>query len=546
VQTKTKQPILLISTIFAIACFRILLAFQGFDLAEEGLTLTFYQQIFNDPQSVEYSFVYWLSGIIGGVWLKIFPNAGLFSFRILGILVHLSSLVLMIAIFRKRLPDWILALSCVILTLMFDFGVVAFEHIQLSVVLGLAAFYLLIKGIEQNQRWILFFSGFLLAVNVFSRLPNLTLWVWILLIPIFSTDRKKTWQQIGWVCMGLVVGVSAVFLTMLALGHIGFFINSIFMMFEVAKHPENPHSFVQLSRIFIQNYESVGKFGIILIALGGVMFLSLLFFKSRHRQWIKSLLVFIVFSSFWLWMNNRPYVFLLYALCFLVQALLFLETHDKSLRRLILGSFIMMILLPIGSDFSTGNMALYSIWLAIPMVLWWGFLYIEIPPILERTKHWFFVSMWVVFCGLQVVNIVNQAYFDKDSRSHKRYTIQHPIANYVFTTEFRADLMNQLISALNGHISPNDFVLTFEDIPMVHAITQNRPFHHSPLPAYDSATFAKQLAHAEQTRSLPVVVQQHDTCTHNLGRVAAFNAFIEKHNYKVVWTNGDFSILMVE
>ncbi|MDR0437635.1 MAG: glycosyltransferase family 39 protein [Bacteroidales bacterium] len=543
-QIKTKQPIFLISTIVAIACFRILLAFQGFDLAEEGLALTFYQQIFNDPQSVEYSFLYWLSGIVGGIWLKLFPNAGLFSFRILAILVQISSLILMIAIFRKRLPDWILAVSCMVLTLIFDFGVIAFEHHQLTLVLGLAAFYFLIKGIERNQRWALFFSGFLLAVNVFSRLPNLTLWVWILLIPLFSMDRKKTWQQIGWICMGLVIGVLAVFLTMLALGHIDFFINSIFMTLEIADHPENPHSFVQLSHVFIRNYESIGLFGVILIGLGGVMFLLLRYFDNR--KWIKFLISFTFFAIFWLWMNGKPYVFWLYAVCFLAQALLFWKTDDKNLRRLILGSILMMVLLPLGSDWGVGDMGLYSIWLAIPLTLWWGFSYIVPPPIFNQTKHWLFVSIWSVFCVLQLIDIVNQAYFDKESRFHKRYTIQHPIANYVFTTEFRAALTNQLISALNGHISPNDFVLTFEDIPMVHAITQSRPFLHSPLPAHDSATFAKQLARAEQTRSLPIVVQQHDIYTYNPGRVAAFNAFLEKYDYKTVWTNGYFSILIVE
>ncbi|MDR1950715.1 MAG: glycosyltransferase family 39 protein [Bacteroidales bacterium] len=559
-QQNTKQLVILFSTLFGIACFQILLAFQGFDLCDEGFSLTFFQQIFNDPQSVEYNFLYWLSGIVGGVWLKIFPNAGIFSFRILGILMHLLGLVLMIAIFRKRLPDWILALSCVVLTLIFDYGVITFEHNRLVVVLSLAAFYFLIKGIEQNKWWALLFSGYLLAVNVFSRSPNLTLWAWIILIPLFSTDWKKSWKQIGIFCMGLVAGVLDVFLIMWMLGHVEIFANSVRQMFDIAGHAENAHSFKQLTGTFIQNYKSVGKYAVLLIGLGGAMFLLFRFFEKR--RWINYAIVAVFFGCFWFWMSGKYYVYWIYALCFLAQALLYWKTNDKNLRRLISGSIMMMIFLPVGSDWGIGNMGLYSIWLAVPLMLWWGFSHIETSPIFNQTKRWFFTMLCTVFCILQIIAIANQAYFDKGSRLDKHYSIQHPVAKYIYTTKFRADMMNHLIPALNRHISSNDYVLAFEHIPMIHAITQSKPYLYSPWSAYGSAMFIKQLSRAEQTRPLPIVVKQHfesfpewsapqddyyaenkpNTYKHHPARTATFNAFLKKYNYEMVWSNGFFSI----
>ena len=62
--------------IFFIVLFliQIVFIFQGIDIADEGFHSTFYQQIYHNPQSVEYNFMYWFSGITGGAWLRLFPE----------------------------------------------------------------------------------------------------------------------------------------------------------------------------------------------------------------------------------------------------------------------------------------------------------------------------------------------------------------------------------------------------------------------------------------------------------------------------------------
>lgn len=46
--------------------YHLLVVFQGLDFNDEGFHLAFYQQIFSDPESVQYAFWGWLSGILGG------------------------------------------------------------------------------------------------------------------------------------------------------------------------------------------------------------------------------------------------------------------------------------------------------------------------------------------------------------------------------------------------------------------------------------------------------------------------------------------------
>ena len=52
---------------------QLIFIFQGIDFLDEGFTATFYQQFFNDPSSVEYNFMFWLSGLIGGTFTYLFP-----------------------------------------------------------------------------------------------------------------------------------------------------------------------------------------------------------------------------------------------------------------------------------------------------------------------------------------------------------------------------------------------------------------------------------------------------------------------------------------
>lgn len=74
---------------FCILLYGLLVGFQGFDLCDEGWTMTAYQQIFICPQSVEYNFLYYVTLLVGGLWEKLFGWGGYLSFRLLTVLVIL-------------------------------------------------------------------------------------------------------------------------------------------------------------------------------------------------------------------------------------------------------------------------------------------------------------------------------------------------------------------------------------------------------------------------------------------------------------------------
>ena len=68
------------------------LLMSGIDLADTGFYMTFYRYIYTSPESVEYNFMYWLTGIVGGAWLSIFP--GIISLRVLAMLCNVGCALL--------------------------------------------------------------------------------------------------------------------------------------------------------------------------------------------------------------------------------------------------------------------------------------------------------------------------------------------------------------------------------------------------------------------------------------------------------------------
>src|SRR3974390_1659766 len=74
--------------------YHLLVVFQGIDFNDEGFHLAFYQQIFSGPESVQYAFWAWLTGMVGGTFMKLFPYLGILGIRFLGALVSTCTIII--------------------------------------------------------------------------------------------------------------------------------------------------------------------------------------------------------------------------------------------------------------------------------------------------------------------------------------------------------------------------------------------------------------------------------------------------------------------
>jgi hypothetical protein len=165
---------------------------------------------------------------------------------------------------------------------------------------------------------------------------------------------------------------------------------------------------------------------------------------------------------------------------------------------------------------------------------------------------------------LKTYHISNEAYFDEGSRLEKTYAINNKFAKGVYTKQRRAEIVNDLLAGLSNYVQPNDYLFSYDHIPMIHFLTETRPYpYNSWVGIYDENSFRKKIAKAEQEIPvLPIVVQQKfntihrfaepdpnymdassaNTILHAAASVSTMNSFLERHNYQIVWSNAYFNI----
>src|SRR6516225_1444083 len=97
--------------------FHLLVIFQGLVFNDEGFHLAFYQQIFSDPESVQYAFWGWLTGMIGGIFMKLFPYLGMFGIRLLGSIISTLTIILAYNLLKRYLDKVYLMVGLVMLSL---------------------------------------------------------------------------------------------------------------------------------------------------------------------------------------------------------------------------------------------------------------------------------------------------------------------------------------------------------------------------------------------------------------------------------------------
>ncbi|MCR6721335.1 MAG: hypothetical protein NVV59_13865 [Chitinophagaceae bacterium] len=127
--------------------YTLLLTFQGLDLSDEGLNAVFYQNIYTHPESVQYSFVFWFNGIIGGLFDQLFPSPGLWGLRFLGCISILLSVFLTHRLLEKYLRKDLLRIGILFAMLVIANNIRIFHYNYQCVVLFLLAATFLHKRI---------------------------------------------------------------------------------------------------------------------------------------------------------------------------------------------------------------------------------------------------------------------------------------------------------------------------------------------------------------------------------------------------------------
>jgi hypothetical protein len=101
-------------------------------------------------------------------------------------------------------------------------------------------------------------------------------------------------------------------------------------------------------------------------------------------------------------------------------------------------------------------------------------------------------------------------YFDMSDRRKMVFQVDSKFLKGVYTTKERATVINELLAESKKYIKKNDVILAYDCIPMVHFLTETRPYLRNPWPGYYfPQAFQNELKTAySNSTELPVIVTQ--------------------------------------
>ncbi len=579
--------------------YQIAFIFQGVDVGDSGSYANFYQLIFKSPDSVQYSFMFWLSGVFGALYMKLFPGLGIWGLRLLGVLVSTSTLLIAYQLLKKYLNKGHLQLSLLILVLFINNNPKEFYYNNFSSLIYLLVAWSLFTGLRDHKLLPLFFSGALVALNVFNRVPNiLALGIMAGIIYygyLYHTGYKRQLKQCVAFIAGFLACTGLVLLVMHLMGHLKVYVNSLKIVFAMGQKTklsdgtDADYGIANLLKLLYWQY----KFSFIAATLFFVFVLVFVpifnylktkfpFIVTKHifsRSLLLLLMLALIISGK---IDNIIMIYFFTGICLMSAAAIFITNKNKEISLLMFLGIFIAVVHPMGSSTGIHTVIIYSLWLAFPIALEYLLTISSVRIDLNLSAKFADFNSKLVLsdvqlteikktgCGIVIFACLFQSffypYFDRHNRLDMHYPIHNKYMGGIFTTKERASALNELLQESAKYVKPDDYVLAYDNIPLYHYLTETKPYLRNSWPwLYQPDVFKAQLEKSEtEIKPLPVVIFQiirtngsvggrwpdyslkETTLNWNLSKTRneILNDFLSAHHYREVWSNQAFKILI--
>lgn len=560
-----------LTCLFLIA-YQLISVFWGFELCDSGFYMTFYDNIFKAPESVEYNFMYYLSGVVGGAFIALFPDAGIFDIRLLGVANNMITVYLVYILFRKHIHVSAIIIGVLLIIISYVALPMAFYNDLMTCLLYVLAVFYLFKGLRSNSNLWFIISGIIVALNTFTRIPNVLDYGIILLIILHKLYYGETVRRCVGKCLvftlSFITGIIGVILLMKFLGHYEYFINNLRELTSVAEDDSGTSSHTVTNMIFAQVriYYMVFKFGIKIFLLYTILLLSLKYIRGILLQLLVRIAIFTVLGILF-YRENVVIILCTFSITGLIGNI-FLSTN-KAIKMLSWAGLSMILIIPLGSDGGMYNNGSIIYWLGLPMAISFYFSIKNkiLPPAVSvqtvRKTLLLTLAIYIFICGVKT--IAEGVYFDGGPLFEKRFSIRNERTRHVYTSHERAIIINDLLAGIKPYIKENDCLFAYGSIPAINYMTRTKPFigcswpellsvpllkqklnnYNGPLPAILRQKFdsiGKEFGAPDENYLIDCGVEAGTFKSNKKSRV--INEFIEKNNYKIVFENQYFVLFL--
>jgi hypothetical protein len=579
---------------FAIViAFQLLLIFQGVDFSDEGFLATFYQNIFDHPGSVQYNFMFWFTGVIGGIFYKLTQPIGLIGLRLAGVLVVTTTAWATFKVWKGRIgmPALMTGIALVLVDLNNDIKIVNYN--TLSALFFVLVVLLLLRNLERPKATYLILAGFLVAMNTFVRLPNI-LGISLLAMPLLApgTVREKTRAAIS-MGTGLLLGVATMFLLLRITGQTGIFLNAFDLVREMSQaKPQKGivggnYGWLKILTQFRSDILHSLLYTLLLLSLlGAVQFILAISGRRPGISRFATLAVTILFplAVVGLIMTGQFRHFsslsLYHGAGMLAVLLVLHRKMPLDIQFISFAGLLILMFYPVGSAQGILTAGKYCLWITTPIAvdILAGGMAIRIPERLRAqlagltgpdlfpawTRAALRNAVIAAFMVFGLYYSFKYPFFDYGNRLAMSHGVKNSHMRFIGTTRERSDAVNDLLKAADGVIAPGDTVLAYDCLPLFHFMTGTTPYLHNSYPwLYSSEAFAKDLAMSSRSAGMaPVVVCQkiqtigdgggwptqmagndYAAWDVNAARNRTLKQYLEANGYRVYWESPYFQIL---
>lgn len=527
--------------------WQLVIAVFGVDLCDSGYYLTFFDNIFKAPEAVEYNFMYYLSGVAGGVLNAVLPEGGKWmAMRVAGVLCNAGAMAIMACALHRILPATAVIMGFLMVVASLVMYPFTFNNDLMSALLWVAALACMFKGLTHGRWRSLLLAGVLVGMNTFTRIPNV-LAIGLAVMPFVAHFYNKCtwrecWRQCGTFLAGAAAGILAVIGMIMVLGHWDIFVQNMTDLLGIVTGSSGAatHNAGGLVAVMLGFYRQCLLVGLKMAALWLPLWLAWRYVGNRWLRWVVWLAVAIV-SLYFMW-HQSHIMHPLWVMCVVGIVWVIIKGGSRAMAAW-LGLF-MLLVFPLGSDGATNNGGIIA-WMAAP-----------VAALLWQRRTTIVFPLTFILVGL-VQALLLGAYFDGGSLRHKTATVNDSRAALVRTTPERAHIINETLAGLQGRVSAGDTLLCYGSIPMMNHLTRTIPAIGCSWPELLSADALDARLKAWDG-DFPAILRQkfndlgpywseatddflqaypHQDKFLTQDKMDAIKRFIAAHGYRIVWQN---------
>lgn len=533
--------------------------FWGFDIADSGFYLTFYDQFYQAPDTVSYNFMYYMSGVMGGALQSAFPAMGIAGMRLSGLVLCLLAMLILFVAWRrtdKNAGALETVTGGLLVTLAFLPPLYTLSYDLFTVFFYSVAIALLLIGCHKGNRWLLILAGMALTLNAFSRVPNVLSILLLAAVIVDARRQKLSWRvavaRCAWVLAGAALMLAIVVMVMRRLGHWQLMLDNINDLRTIAADDSGTtsHTAGQLLMTQVRFYGALlwcaVKLGVCTLLLDYALACR----QQRALRWTLAIVAVALWCFFTWRMRPLQPLWLMAA----VACVAVFWKKRGAIAMLALLGLIMLVVMPLGSDGAYNNGAVIA-WGAAPVAgLWW---------LATKRRR----ILLLAFLGVCLVRLVfGGSYFDAGPLTGKTATIHAPRAAHVLTTPERAAIVNDLLDGIAPYVHEGDTLFAYGSLPTVNYLTGTRPFIGCSWPEQLSAEMLQKRL-TDNFDSSPLVLRQKfntlgdtwpqpsetyladygpQTAYQNNAKLDVLNRWLLLKGYHEVWSNAHFILYIAQ